>query len=618
MNSEGPYAGKIAVVNLSLNKIDEKDISVQERKKFIGGLGLASWMLYKYLKPGIDPLSPDNVIVFMTGPLTGTLAPCNRYVVTTKSPLTGAFLDSYAGGDFGQELKYAGFDGIVLIGRASKPKYLWIQDGIIELLDAAMIWGRDVFETEEILLKEHGRRTRVAVIGPAGENLVRFANIDSSPHRQAGRGGSGAVLGSKNVKAIAASGSFGVGLKDTRSFLETVRESHKLIEENDILASYRSGGTVSSLMFASEEGLLPTRNFQDGVFEGAEGLSDSANAERIWLRHSACFACTIHCSKIGAIQRGKYAGTECDTIEYESLALLGSNCGNSRLESVAYASIMCDRLGMDTMSTGAVIAFTIEAIEKGIISKDEFPNDGPKYGDVDSQLPIIEMISTRSGIGDLLADGVRLATHKLGTEAEAIGVHVKGLESPAWGPRGIPGMGLALATANCGGSHERAWTVGYEIDGEGPEGESLERTALDKKAKVVIWEQDMISALSCLVVCEFPRNALDATVWSKLIQSATGWDVSPEDLFKTGERVWNLGRVLNIREGLNRSDDRLPTRFSEPLPSGPTSGHAITNEDLKSMLDDYYSLRGWSEVGVPTPRTLRRLSVDELVKELGR
>jgi aldehyde:ferredoxin oxidoreductase len=608
------YSGKILQVDLCEKKVHIKALDMEFAKKFLGAKGFGAKLLYDLVGPDIDPFSPKNVILYCTGPLTGTLAPCNRYCLVTKSPLTGIFSDSYAGGYFGQELKYAGYDILIIMGKAEKPVYLWIDDKDVEIKSAEHLWGLDTFETYNVLKKELGDDTvKISCIGPAGERKVRFALVDCDFHRHAGRCGTGAVMGSKNLKAIAIRGSGEVAVADPKGFKEAVLKAYEEISKSEDSKQYSRGGTPSFVHFSNDQGFYPTRNFKDGVFEGAEKISDIGQRENIWLKEYGCFACPIHCSKIGMIRRGPFKGIICDTVEYESTGLLGANCAIDNIESLAYANLLCDKLGLDTISTGNVIGFAMECFEKGILSKKDVDGLPLTFGNWKAQIEMIKKIAYRSGIGDILAEGVMRASKIIGKGAEDLAVHVKGMESPAWGPRGAPGMGLAYATADRGADHQKGWPIQYEVIGSSwPFGGPLPRFSTQGKAKVLKWEQDHLSALYSLCVCDFSRSGIKNDTYAMLVSTATGWNIDYMELLRYGERIWNLIRMFNVREGIGRKDDNLPKRFKEPLPSGPAKGHRFTDEDLEKMLNEYYSLRGWDQNGIPTKSKLVELELCEL------
>jgi len=586
-------------------------------QKFLGGKGFGAKLLYDLLEPKVDSFAPDNPLIYCCGPLTGTMAPCNRYCIVTKSPLSGTFSDSYAGGSFGQELKYAGYDVVIIRGKAEKPVYLWIDDGNVETKPAGHLWGLDTYEAYKVLKKEVNDETaRISCIGPAGEKKVRFALVDSEYHRHAGRGGTGAVMGSKNLKAIIARGNQDIAVAQPRAFEGAIQTTYEEVAacEEPAAQWIKTGGTPAFIPFANEQALFPVRNFRDGYSRKAENLSDVAQRKSFWLKEYACFACPVHCSKIGMLRKGKHAGTFCDVIEYETTGMLGANCEIFNVEALAYNNNLCDRLGLDTISTGNVIAFAMECYEKGILTKKETDGTELSFGNWEAQSELIKKIAHREGIGDILAEGVMRAARLIGSGAEELAVHVKGLEAPAWGPRGAPGEGLALATADRGADHQRGWPIAFEVQSSiWPGGYPVGRLDTEGKADALKWEQDHLAALYSLVICEiFSHTGVKNETYAKLVSAATGWEIDYARLLEYGERTWNAIRLFNWREGFRRIDDTLPPRFKEPLPSGPARGHKFTDQDLNRMLDDYYSLRGWSKEGKPTKGRLRQLGLKDM------
>jgi len=609
------YAGKILRVNLSEKRgIRVEPLDMSFAKKFLGGKGFGAKLLYDLVGPNVDPLGPDNVVMYCTGPLTGTLAPTNRYCIVTKSPLTGLFSDSYAGGYFSQELKYAGYDILMISGKAARPVYIWIDDEDIEVRSADHLWGLDTYQTYDVLKKELEDETmKISCIGPAGERMVKFALVDGDYHRQAGRCGTGAVMGSKNLKAVVVRGTGEISVADPKAFDEAVWKCYGEIRESLGSQDYTRGGTQSFTAFANDQGFFPAKNFQDGFFEKHENLGLESQRKHLWLREYGCFACPIHCTKLGMIRRGKWIGTVCDIIEYESVGLLGGSCEIDFLEAVAYANLLCDKLGLDTISTGNIIGFAMECYERGILDKSSTDGLDLTFGNWKAQLDLIKKIAYREGFGDVLGDGVMRASRRIGRGAEDIAVHMKGMEAPAWGPRGSAGMGLALATSDRGCDHQRGWPIAYETGASWPFGGPLDRLTLEGKAKVIKWEQDHLAALYSLVVCEFSRSGISNDTYAKLVSAATGWNIDYLGLLHYGERIWNLIRMFSIREGIGREQDAfLPKRFKEPLPSGPAKSHKFTDEEFNKMLNDYYEERGWDNNGKPRKQKLRELELEDL------
>lgn len=601
----GGYTGKILRVNLTRRKTSIEALNKEVVRKFVGGKGLGAKILYDSLKPSIDPLGPENLLIFVSGPLTATLAPTSaRWAVVTKSPLTNIFLDCQVGGYFGVTMKRAGFDCIIVQGKANNPVYLWIHDENAEIIDAQDLWGKGCLETEIILKKRLGENINVASIGPAGENLVRYACISVDKYRQAGRGGAGAVMGSKNLKAVAVqSAGYKIEYADPEGFREAAKKALRIIKENSFIPLRRKYGTPIWINPINEVALLPTRNFRTGVFEKADEISGETMRSKIFVKNGTCYNCVIQCWKYTHVESGKYKVDELAGPEYESIALLGSNCGVDSIEAVAHANLLCDDLGLDTISTGNTIAFAMECFEKGLLTEKDTEGLELKFGNADAEIEAVKKIAYRKGIGNLLAEGVQRASKKIGKGSEEFAMHVKGMEIPGYDPRGAFGMALAYATSDRGACHQRAWTVRAEI-----EGKLTPRYSTKGRAKFVKEAQDERALCFSLVLCDFAP--LEVNHFVELLNKATGFSFTVEDYLKTGERIWNLTRLFNVREGMTRKDDILPPRFmEEPLPDGVAKGQVITKKMLDEMLDEYYALRGWDKNGIPTKEKLKKLDL---------
>ena len=610
----GGYAGFVLEVDLTTGRT-KKTATDQlfDLRLFVGGKGFGAVTLWKELKPEVEPLSPGNILIFLTGPLTGTLCPGTRMCVVTKSPLTGTFCDSYVGGHLGAEFKFAGYDALIVRGRSEMPVYLWIKDDYVDVCDAKDLWGLDTFQTEERIRQiRKDSSVRVACIGPAGERLVRFANINTERYRQAGRGGTGAVMGYKNLKAVAVRGTGEISVYNLEEFNRLAKEAHKILLKNYTIQARRRWGTARSVLFASDQDLYPTRNHQEATFEGAESLSAEVMEKRFWVKHKACYGCPVNCGKLGVIRRGPYKGTVLDGIEYETTAMLGANCGIDNYEAVAHANMLCDKLGLDTISVGNVIAYAMECHEKGILTEKEADELKLRFGNENAMIELIRRIAYREDLGNLLAEGVKRFSERMGEKAQSFAMHVKGLELPGWGARAAPGMGLAYATADRGGCHTRAWPIDYETSGVAPDGSRIGRYSTEKRAQIVKDQQDYGAATDCLVACWFVRGAIGAELYVRMVNAATGMEMTAKEFIKVGERIWNLVRLFNAREGFTARDDTLPKRMlTEPLPSGVARGKKLTQVMLSRMLDEYYELRGWDKrKGIPKKEKLKELKLD--------
>jgi aldehyde:ferredoxin oxidoreductase len=612
------YMGKILRINLTKETIKEEIFDEKIARFFIGGVGLCTKILFEEVKPGIDPLGPENKLIFASGPLNG-LFPC-KYVVAAKSPLTGIFGMALASGPFASEMKYAGYDAIVLEGKAEEPKYLWISDNEIELKRATHIWGKTTNETEKIIKEEVGDPTaKVASIGPAGEKLVKIACIINDLVRAAGRTGLGAVMGSKNLKAIAIKGKKKIQIAREIEFKRLWEKYITIFKEKPHWASVY--GTTSGIeLYSRERGCLPTKNFTSGVFEGVHNITGETFLYKWTISRSSCPKCPVRCWGTIEIREGKYIDYyKGPRPEYESIAALGSCCLNDDIESIVLANDACNKYGIDTISTGVIIAFIMECYEKGLITKKDTDNLELSWGNSKVILQIIEKISQKDGIGALLSEGVKKIAEKIGGKSKDFAVHVKGLELPMHEPRGQKGMGLAYATSPRGACHNR---------GRGEIKEAIPEFGINKefvekinpfniwgKAKILKISQDWRAVEDSLVICYFAN--LNISLIVDLFNAATGFDMSINELMKCGERIFNLQRVFNVREGITRKEDRLPKRIEEPLRGGYTDGASISKYEINSMLNEYYNERGWDKyTGIPTENKLRELDLNEAIIEL--
>jgi len=580
-------------VDLSSEKLSEKKLDEKLARGYLGGRGLGVRILYDRVGPEVDPLSPENLLIFAIGPLTGTAVPASgRHCVVTKSPLTGTILDSQSGGYWGAELRFAGYDAIVVSGRAEKPTYLWVHDGGASLHDAIALWGKGCHATTDAICKElKDDRVRVACIGPAGERLVRIAAIINDKHRACGRGGVGAVMGSKNLKAVAVRGKGKPRIADEKDFTTCVRECQKLIKENAVTSSaLPTYGTSILVNIINEHGIYPTRNFQTGVFPAADRTSGETMAETILLRNKGCFACPMACGRVT-----KVGDLETEGPEYETIWAFGAQCGVDDLEAITRANHLCNDLGLDTISMGSTIGCAMELSERGKFK-------GPKFSDAKAIVELTRATAMREGLGDKLAEGsARLAK---GCGLPDLSMSVKGLEIPAYDPRGVQGHGLAYATSNRGSCHLRAYMIAPEVLGLP---KLMERFSTSGKPEMTVIFQNLTATVDSLILCEFTMFALETVEYAKLLSAATGIEFSDEEVMLIGERIWNLERLFNIREGFGAKDDTLPKRLlEEPMPEGPSKGRTCM---LDKMLPSYYAFRGWDSKGVPTEEKLRELGL---------
>ena len=601
----------ILFVDLSTGNTRLEAVTPEVSWKFIGGNGLAVKLLYDLVGAGVEPLGPDNAMVFAVGPATGTVIPGAAVAAAaTKSPLSGIFIDSYMAGQWGTELKEAGYEALVLQGAAADPVYLFVDDGRVEIRPAAHLWGKKTSETERAIKEELGdRRVQVAAIGPAGENLVKFATIIHST-RAFGRGGLGAVLGSKKVKAVALRGTRGVPHPNTEKILEYARCTYdEMLRQPAFAKNIPTFGSTVSVAGNNALGILGAYNWQQEVFADAERISGNDMVNRgLRAGHKACASCIAGSAVIWRACEGPFKGAVSRGPEYETLYSYGSLIGNGNVESIILADRLSDELGLDTMSAGAVIAFVMECVEKGILSAHDLDGMDVRFGDYRTMLELLPKIAAREGAGGLLAEGVREMSRRIGKGSEHFAIHVKGLELAGHTARGLKGMGLGYATSSRGGSHQD-FRPGPERSGK------FDRATIEGKAALVKKNQDMTTIGDCLIVCRRHSEGFHGAFlnerYVELANLATGMEFSLEDLTLAAERVYTLERMFNVREGICRKDDTLPERFlKEGIPEGPSAGMYISLEELDAMLDEYYQIRGWDPgTGVPTESTLKKLGL---------
>ncbi len=606
------WTGKLLRVNLTTGQSRVEDIPHEWNRDYIGGRGVADMYLWKEVDPRVDPYAPDNKLIFANGPLTGTPVSCGaRYMVVTKGALTGAITTSNSGGHWGPELKFAGYDLLIVEGKAAKPSYLFIYDDFVQVRDAAAYWGKTVSETEDGLREELGiPGLRIANIGPAGEKLVRFACIMNDKHRAAGRSGVGAVMGSKNLKAIAVRGTKGLKVAKPAEFLKAMWDMRKKMAVNPGRQNMTEYGTASVIDLTNAFGGCPTRNFESGQFEHAENLNGNSIKETRMVTNKACFACTIACGRVTRLEgdladkylvnthprNWKIAG---EGPEYEAAWALGADTGVGDLDAVLKANWLCNDLGMDPISMGATLAAAMELYERGVVT-DKQVELPLKFGSGDALVRMVEATGYREGFGNELAEGSKRMGDKLNHPEVFMGV--KGQEFPAYDPRGFQGMGVAYATCNRGACHLRAWTPGIETSGQ------LDPHAPAGKAEWVAEEQNRTTAHDATGICLFTgfsggsiQELADCTA------AATGVPYTLDDFVKAGERTWNLERLWNLKAGLTAADDTLPQRLlKEGHKSGPAKGVVV---HLDQMLPVYYKARQWDEQGVPTREKLLELGL---------
>jgi len=609
------YAGKIASIDLSKHKVKVDDLDEGVARKYLGGKGLGAYMLYTAFKPHTDPLDPNNILIFVTGPLAGTTFPAvSRSGVITRSPLTGTFLDSYSGGYFGTQLKRAGLDAIVISGKSAYPCYVLVESGTLSIHPAGELWGLSTAETENQLKIAHTKgakeRISVAAIGQAGENLVRFANIINEK-RAHGRGGAGAVMGSKNLKAIVVRGEGKVELADAARFKEAERRCRQKTAEHPLTGKNRifpRMGTMMTVDLTQRTGTLPSRNWQENTFEHAEKINGEAFLKYA-VQPRACFACPIGCSRLTKTEiNGKEYITEGP--DYETIYSFGSNCGIGDPEVIIAADKLCDDYGMDSISCGVTIGFAMECFEKGLIGRKETGGIELNFGNGQALLEVLSLIAKREGIGELLSQGTKLASEKI-PHSKLFAMHTKGLELPGYDPRGMKGQGLTYALSDRGGCHVRSNTIRTELLGLPV---AVDQYSYDKKAEMVRDLQLAYATYDCIIACLFGAFAITPEDYAEAISAATGWNMTSAELRTIAERAWNLSRLFNVREGFRREHDTLPERlFSQSSTSGPSKNQLMDRPSFERMLDEYYDLVGWDrETGVPLDRKLNELGIEKV------
>jgi aldehyde:ferredoxin oxidoreductase len=609
------YTEKILYIDLSLSTWETRSLKGEDAKKYMGGSGIGAKILYEETDEATDPLGPENVLIFMTGPFTGTPVLCSsRYSVVSKSPLTGIFGESNSGGSWAEMLKKSGFDGLVFKGRAPAPVYLWVNNGEVELRDAGHLWGKDTFESDALFKSETESRAVVACIGPAGERCVPMAAImnDGTDARAAGRCGLGAVMGSKNLKAVVVFGKQSIEVMDPEALNGSIRALSKGILEK--AKGFRKLGTPGGLSLFEGMGSLPLQNWRytKRWKEGAQRLSGANLMNLYGTGHYACRRCIIGCGKRVEVREGPYRGGDQVAPEYETLALLGSNCLVDDPEAVIKANELCNRYGLDTMGTGSAIAFGMEAYEKGIITEKD--TDGVRliWGCGDAVVAMVERIGESKGIGKILGLGVREAARRLGKNAEEFAIHVKGLELPAHDPRAYNAGAVNYGTAARGACHLAGFSHTFERVLAAPEidlPEPMGRFKVSGKGILAAKTQNYIGMLDALEICKF--ILFGGVGISTLIQwyhYVTGEAMDVDKFMRTGERIFNLKRLYNVKCGVSRKDDLLPPRMLTWQKTG--KGLSRNLPPLGKMLGEYYRYRGWSEEGIPSKEKIEELEIE--------
>ena len=623
---------KIAYIDLSTGEIETAPIPVEMRKLYLGGRGMDMYLLYNHLEPGVDPLGPDNVLTVSAGLLVGTLASASaRTHIGARSPLTGFIGSSNMGGFFAPELRWAGFDHLVIKGKADGPVYLWIHDGEIEIRDGSDLWGENIFDTQELIKEELGDpEVKALCIGIAGENLVRFANVMTGMKNAAGRSGMGAVMGSKNLKAIAVRGTMDLEIRFPEKALEYNNQLLEHIGSTKFAQIMQKWGTMFIYGVTNTTGIVRNRNFQ--LNQQVGGNIECEHIEEYSLGTEGCYGCILHCRHKYLIKDGPYAGTYGEGPEYTSQGAFGMEVGCNNFETILVGNYLVNKYGLDTLEIGSMIAWAMELYEKGILTDEDTDGLKLEWGNDEAVLEMIARIAERKGLGDILAEGPLRAAEKIGQDALKYCIHVKGMSNLHSDERSTPSLALGIATGSRGADHLRSRPAidlyhlpehvlrriyGGPKQYDGPL--SSDYTTYVGKARMVQWQEMMYEAIDCTGVCKYHTiflspNLIAFEELSKLIYLNTGLEFTPEEIWDIADRAYTVERLFNIREGLTREDDWLPDRyFDEPTPIGlPIArGKSLDREKFKQMIDEYYKLHGWDEDGVPRPETLGELGLEQ-------
>lgn len=596
--------GELLRVDLSSGKYRVERIPEQIRRNFIGGRGLGIKYLYDEVQPGTDPLGPENRLIFATGVLAGTAAQaCSRWLVMTKSPLTGGVARACGGGVFGAAMKFAGFDLIILEGRANNPVYLHITPQGINLRDAGELWGKDTERTQELLKAKHGEQVNVACIGPAGEQLVRFATV-THERRTAARCGVGTVMGAKNLKAIVIEALGPVMVQEPARFRNLLKEQVNILKDHQRRQSMTACGTTSIVEVTNTLGVFPVKNFRAGRMAGYEQLTSPAFAT-MKVKNAGCYSCLTRCGQIHRVPDGIYQGAVSEGPEYETIWAFSGQVGNLDPGLTVEADRLCDLLGLDTISTGVVIGFALELYEQGLLTQEQTGGLNLSWGNQEAIVALIGQIARREGLGRILGEGVRRAAANLGPQTAHYAMHVKGLEFAGYEPRGVKGYALSYATANIGASHMYG-RPRHELYGQ------IDRFTEEDKGHLIAEVQLQQAADETAIICNFGNSGITREMLGQLMAAATGNPQLAEvaNLELTGERIITLERAFNVREGFSRLDDTIPDRMQKEqlVGAGPSTGQVVAN--LDGLLDEYYSFLGYDANGVPTVERLAKLNLD--------
>ncbi len=624
------YAGTILKIHLTDGVVEKQPLPREMAEQFLGGRGFVAKTLFDQLPPDTDPLGPDNIFVVASGVLSGQFMPASgKTHFGCKSPATGGYGDSNMGGHFGPALKYAGYDMMILSGRASEPSLIVIDDDRIEIKPAGDLWGLGSITVETRLKQAMGEDFQILTIGPAGENRVVYACITHDFGRQAGRAGIGAVLGSKNIKAVAVRGTGSIPVADPLKLLEEGKKAYRDIRSKPGFTGWTPEGTAGITDWINRVGAFPTRNFQTSYWDQHTKINGAAILRELKITDKGCYCCPTPCGKYGRARTG-LGDVFVEGPEYETIALLGSNCLIQEISEIAYANYVCDELGLDTISAGVVCSWAMECYEKGLLDLETIGRD-IRFGDLESVVFLLECIARRNGIGELLADGVQHASRKVGKGSESIAIQVKGLEWSGYECRNAPGMMLAYITSDIGAHHARAWVLGHDLTGSSgsvhdlivseSNQENLPKSQVTGRAANVITSQNLRPLFDLLGICRLQYMELGFEVdhYERLFEVVTGRKMAWEQMLAVSEKVWHLTRSFSAREikGFGRLWDYPPERFmSEPIPDGPNQGHCISRAEIDILLDEYYAMRGWDANGIPLVETLNNVGLFDVADSM--
>ncbi|HDI74471.1 MAG TPA: aldehyde ferredoxin oxidoreductase [Thermoprotei archaeon] len=607
--------GKILRVDLTSGKIREQELDKDLALNFIGGRGFAIKILWDELPRGIDPLSPQNKLIIATGPVTGTLVPSSgKIVIASKSPLTGGYGDGNIGSLISAKLKMCGYDAIVIEGASPKPVYLYVTPGTVELRDAGHLWGKGAIDSDVALREDYGHDIGTLIIGPAGENLVKISTVISEFGRAGGRPGMGAVFGFKKLKAIVCDGWKDIPVADIEKLAELFREAVDFLKKSPAYEKWIHQGTMMTIEWSQEASVLPAFNFSEGVFDGYSKIGGETMDKEYKVLRRGCLFCPMPCGNVCIARRGKYAGSWGE-LDYENVAMMGSNIGVDSMDAVVKMNFMADQLGLDAISTGSVIGFAMNLYSEGIISEKDTGGLKLEYGNPDVALSLMEMVAYRKGFGDLLAEGVKRVAEKYGGRALEIAMHVKGLEISAYDCHAAPGMALAYGTSPIGAHHKDAWFIAWELK----MGRDL--ISREKAERLIEMQRIRGGIFETFTVCRLPwiELGLELDYYVKAFNAVTGLDYTLEDHYKVADRIYHLIRAFWIREygGWSKTYDYPPEKwFKDPLSKGPLAGRKLDKEKYDKLLMYYYETRGWDENGIPKKDTLKSYGLDYVIPEL--